>query len=130
MPWMMGPTSPMTPFNMRGPPPYPPIQMFQPPMPLQMMQPIDNLPENEKTIPTLPQKASISAFLQWQQAVLGILYMIPNFDEDMLDEPRDDINFDPSLPESHIDRLYKIVWMRLKFGISNVCETVASIANV
>jgi len=56
--------------------------------------------------------------------------MIPNFTEDILDDPRDEINFDTSLQEPQIDRLYKIVWMRLRFGISSVCETVASMASV
>ena len=49
MPWMLSPTSPMTPFNVSGSHQYQPMPMFHPPMPLQMMLPYDNLPENEKT---------------------------------------------------------------------------------
>jgi len=63
MPWMLRPNSPVTPFNLSGSQQYQPMPMFQPKMPLQIMLPFDNLSENEKTIPILSQKASISPFL-------------------------------------------------------------------
>jgi len=60
--------------------------------------------------------------------MLDILSLLPNFGKKVLECPRG--KFDISLTESQIDRLSGVVRMHIRFGIANVCKTVAEVANI
>jgi len=100
-----------------------------PSMPIQILQPSSSLFDMEKTIPILNPDADIPTFLRWQSDVLLVLALIPFFTKEILEEPREHIAFDRSIPEAQISQLYQMVWIRIRCGIRGVCDKSANIAN-